>query len=79
MATEAERDKRLYDFLRASFRLADFERFLTFQGGGIADVAQAVNTNVGASGYFFEVVQELRRKGLMGLIPKSGDSECIVS
>ena len=58
MATQGERDKRLYDFLRASFRLADFQRFLTFQGGGIADVAQAVNTNVRASGYFFEVVEE---------------------
>jgi tetratricopeptide (TPR) repeat protein len=65
MATEAERDKKLYEFLRASFRPADFQRFLTFQSGGIADVAQAVNPNDGASGYFFKVVEELRRKGLI--------------
>jgi tetratricopeptide (TPR) repeat protein len=65
MATEAESDKRLYEFLRASYRLADFQRFLTFQGGAIADVAEAVNPNVGATGYFFEVVAELRRKGLI--------------
>jgi hypothetical protein len=34
MAIEGEIEERLYDFLKASFRLEDFQRFLTFQDGG---------------------------------------------
>jgi hypothetical protein len=65
MATEAERDKRLYDFVKTSFRPAEFQRFLTFKGGGFAEVAEDLNTQVGAASYFFEAVGALKRRGLI--------------
>jgi 3',5'-cyclic AMP phosphodiesterase CpdA len=63
MATEAERYRRLYDFLMASFTPRQFEIFLIIRG--FQDVANSVNRDVDARQYFFEVAGALRRRGLI--------------
>src|SRR5690348_13185020 len=65
MATNGEQYQTLHNFLKDSFLPADFRMFLTFQGEGLAEVAAAVDTEVGGTRYFFEVVGALNRKGLI--------------
>jgi hypothetical protein len=63
MATEGERIEVLSNFLRESFQLHDLERFLVTKGYG--EVADAVDRAVGMDQYSFDVVRELRRRGLI--------------
>jgi hypothetical protein len=65
MVTQGERYRRLRDFFMGSFRPADFQEFLMFQGGEFEEVVRAVNPNVAEAEYFFEVVGELNRRGLI--------------
>jgi hypothetical protein len=63
MATEFETMRRLRDFFADSFQATELEMFLTLNG--YAEVASAVNSNVGSSQYFFNVAQALERRGLI--------------
>ena len=61
MATEAEKIGQLREFLMDAFRAPEFEMFLTLKGYG--EIVSAVNSNAGASEYFFNVTQALARWG----------------
>jgi hypothetical protein len=63
MATRGEKHERLHDFLRDSFKPAELQRFLKLKG--FAEVAQAVDRNVGGTEYFFDVVEALDQRGLV--------------
>jgi hypothetical protein len=61
MANQAEKYQRLRDFFRDSFRPEELEIFLRLNG--YAEVANAVNKNVGGDEYSFAVVQALDHRG----------------
>jgi formylglycine-generating enzyme required for sulfatase activity len=63
MATQGEKYRRLHDFLKGSFRPAEFEIFLKLNG--YAEVADAVPRNTAGSDYFFDIVQALDHRGLV--------------
>jgi hypothetical protein len=63
MATDAETIRQLRDFFADSFQATELEMFLTLNG--YAEVASAVNPNVGNNQYFFNVAQALERRGLI--------------
>jgi hypothetical protein len=68
MATDGGAFERLHDFLMEAFRPEDFDRFLTFRGGGFEAVARDVNPRVvSAREYFFEALKELSGKGLIAI------------
>jgi hypothetical protein len=63
MTTGGDKIKYLGDFLRASFRPSELDRFLRLNE--FNEVADEVNVNVGPNQYFFDVVQALDRRGLV--------------
>lgn len=63
MATRGEQIRGLRDFFLDAFTASEFEMFLTVNG--YREVALAVNQNVGSIAYFFDVVQEFDRRGLI--------------
>jgi hypothetical protein len=63
MATQGDNSERLYGFLLESFEPKVFERFLYFRVS--AQVVRSVNKNSDAETYFFEIVQQLNRRGLI--------------
>jgi hypothetical protein len=65
MATDGDKLEQLCDFLKSSFGTAEFQMFLTFRGGGFAEVAESLNPNDAARNYFYEAVVVLERKGLI--------------
>jgi hypothetical protein len=65
MATEGEKIEALSGFLRESFGLRDLERFLVVKGYG--EVADALDQAAGMAPYSFNVVRELRRRGLIDI------------
>jgi len=63
MATEGEKIRGLHDFFVESFTAFQLEMFLKLKG--YREVALAVNPNVGAIRYCFNVAEELDRLGLI--------------
>jgi len=63
MANKGEKIGRLRDFFKDSFKESDVAMFLTVNG--YEEVALAVNRSLGGIEYFFEVTQELDRRGLI--------------
>jgi len=61
MATKGEKHARLHDFLEGSFKAPAFQRLLKLRG--LAEVAQAVDRNVGGTEYFFDVIETLDLRG----------------
>jgi hypothetical protein len=63
MSTNGEKVEELVDFLSKSFNLPDFQMFLRLKG--YEEVFEAVNPDVGAFRYFFDVVHALDHRGLI--------------
>jgi hypothetical protein len=63
MAAKNNGMERLCDLLRESFTAPQFEAFLKFKGYG--EVLDAVRTEVSGDQFFFNVVRELNRRGLI--------------